>query len=364
MRATAHGPAGRTVPLPHRATGWRPTGWAAGLAWACTAGLAWAQAPAPTPPLAAATATVAQPDATRLDHGLRPRAIAPNTWVIEGAVADFGRANGCNIINTGFIATPAGVIVVNTGPGRLYGEQQRQAIARVTPLPVVRVLNLNLHPDYFFGNQAYGDVPTEALPGSIRGMRAEGQAYEDNLFRLCGDWMKGTESTPARQALQPGVFEWGGHRLELLRLSGHTDDDLVLIDHSTGVVFAGGLVFADRVPTTPHARLVDWQASLERLRQRASALPLRVMVPSHGPVHTDLRGLEQTRDWLQWLAHTLSDSARAGLDLGEVLALPIPPRFAGWAALPAEYVRSVTHLYPQHELAALRGQPAPGVTGR
>ncbi|WP_232788512.1 quinoprotein relay system zinc metallohydrolase 1 [Macromonas nakdongensis] len=341
----------------------RALGRHAGLAWCLAGALQAGPAGAQTTP-AMPPATVAQPALARLDHGLRPRAIARDTWVIEGAVDDFSRANGCNIINTGFIATPAGVLVVNTGPGRLYGEQQRQAIARVTTQPVVRVLNLNLHPDYFFGNQAYADVPTQALPGSIRGMQAEGKAYEDNLFRLCGDWMKGTEATPARQPLQTGVFDWGGHRLELKRLNGHTDDDLVLIDHSTGVVFAGGLVFADRVPTTPHARLADWRASLNSLRQIATGLPLQVLVPSHGPVHSDLRGLEQTRDWLDWLEQTLSRSARDGLDLGEVLRQPIPERFARWAAMPAEFVRSVTYLYPQHELAALRAGPASPVTGQ
>jgi hypothetical protein len=43
-------------------------------------------------------------DAATLDYRLKPRLLAPNTWVIEGAVEDFSRANGCNIINTGFIA--------------------------------------------------------------------------------------------------------------------------------------------------------------------------------------------------------------------------------------------------------------------
>ena len=47
----------------------------------------------------------AQPDMASLDYRLNPRRIAENTWVIEGAVADFSRANGCNIINTAFIAT-------------------------------------------------------------------------------------------------------------------------------------------------------------------------------------------------------------------------------------------------------------------
>lgn len=312
----------------------------------------------------AAPTTLAQPDARTLDYQLQPRQIAANTWVIDGAVDDFSRANGCNIINTAFIATPAGVLVINTGPSRLYGEQQRRAMARATPLPVRRVLNLNLHPDYFFGNQAYADVPTEALAGSISGMQAEGKAYEDNLFRLCGDWMKGTESTPARLAVTPGRFEWGGHALELKRLDGHTSDDLVLIDHTTGVVFAGGLVFSERVPTTPHADLAAWQRSLETLQALVAARPATTVVPSHGPVHRGLAGIGQTRDWLQWLDQTLRGSAQRGLDISEVLQTTVPERFRPWAALPAEFVRSVTHLYPRLEQATLPAASATGVTPR
>ena len=196
------------------------------------------------------------PDVVRLDYDLKPRQIAADTWVIEGEVADFSRANGCNIINTAFIATGAGVLVINTGPSRLYGEQQRRAIERVTKEPVLRVLQLNLHPDYFFGNQAWTDRPTQALAGSIAGMKAEGGAYADNLYRLCGDWMKGSESTPSQQAIDPKTLprteQLGNHRLEMWRLHGHTGDDLVLLDHTTGVLFTGGLVFAERVPTPPH----------------------------------------------------------------------------------------------------------------
>ena len=74
---------------------------------------------------------------------------------------------------------------------------QRSAIASTVNEPVQRVLSLNLHPDYFFGHQAWADVPTQALAGTVAGMRAEGGAYADNLYRLCGDWMQGTEATPA-----------------------------------------------------------------------------------------------------------------------------------------------------------------------
>ena len=290
-----------------------------------------------------------KPDTATFNYDLKPRQIASGTWVIEGAVQDFSRANGCNIINTAFIATGAGVVVINTGPSRLYGEQQRQAIERSTREPVQRVIELNLHPDYFFGNQAWADKPTQALAGSVSGMQAEGTAYADNLYRLCGDWMRGTESTPAREAVMPQTLQLGGHPLELIRLHGHTADDLVVLDRSTGVLFAGGLVFAERVPTTPHAEFAAWLASLDALERLIVSGQVKTVVPSHGPVHSGLAGVRQTRDWLQWLTTLMQTSAERGLDLGEVLRTPVPERFARWAAQPAELHRSLTQWYPRYE---------------
>ncbi len=319
--------------------------WLAGLV--LLAGAAQAQAQLATAPHSSA------PEAAQLDYALQPRRVAENTWVIEGAVADFSRDNGCNIINTGFIATGEGVVVINTGPSRRYGEQQRAAIERVTREPVVRVINLNLHPDYFFGNQAWADRPTQALAGSIAGMRAEGAAYADNLYRLCGDWMKGTEAEPAREPVLPQTLRLGRHALELRRFQGHTDDDLVLMDHSTGVVFAGGLVFASRVPTTPHADVPRWLTSLDALEAWMQASDSRLLVPSHGPVRADRSGLAQTRDWLRWLDAQMRAGAERGLDLSEMLAMPVPARFASWAAQPAEWQRSLTQWYPVHERRAL-----------
>jgi quinoprotein relay system zinc metallohydrolase 1 len=303
-------------------------------------------------------------DAARLDYQLQPRQIAPGTWVLEGAVDDFSRANGCNIINTGWLSTAAGTLVINTGPSRLYGEQQRDALTRVAAQPVKKVVSLNLHPDYFLGNQAWGDVPTAALPGSRAGMQAEGRAYEDNLYRLCGDWMRGTEFRPSREDVQLGPFDWGGHALEWVRLQGHTDDDLLLIDHTTGVLFAGGLVFANRVPTVPHAHLDRWIASLQRIRQWITQGRVKTVVPSHGPVHTGSQGVDQTLDWLQWLHARMQTSAARGLDISEVLRLPIPERFASWAALRPEYVRNVTTLYPRYETEQFSLQTAPAVTAK
>ncbi|CAJ0812167.1 hypothetical protein LMG19087_01347 [Ralstonia wenshanensis] len=291
--------------------------------------------------------------AERPDYHLVPQAVAPDVWVLEGANADFSARNGCNIINTAFIDTGDGVLVINTGPSLLYGEQQRQAIRTVTSAPVRWVFNLNLHPDYFFGNQAYADVGPQALPGTIAGAQREGAAYADNLYRICGAWMQNTVSTPPGVPLTPGTRTMGSHRIDLIRLDGHTDDDLVLVDRTSGVVFAGGIAFRDRIPTTPHANIAHWLASLDALQKIVADSGARVLIPSHGPALGKADAITQTRQYLQWLEARMRRAAAEGRDLAEVIAMPVDAPYAQWGGMPAEYVRNVTRFYPRYENAAL-----------
>ncbi|MBL8447133.1 MAG: quinoprotein relay system zinc metallohydrolase 1 [Zoogloeaceae bacterium] len=283
------------------------------------------------------------------DYHLRPQAIAPDTWVLEGRTEDFSVDNGGNIVNTAFIVTPAGVVVIDSGPSLRYGQQLLAAIGRITPLPVVKVLITHHHPDHFLGNQAFPAATLAALPETIRDLTREGKAFTENMYRLTGDWMKGTEMVVPGQALTPGILEVGNHRLELLALAGHTDADLAVFDQTTGVLFGGDLVFHQRAPTTPHARISAWLSSLDHLATR----PYRVIVPGHGPVATDDAPLRQTRAYLVWLNRTMGEGAAAGLDMTEMLTRPLPPDFRALAVQPVEYRRSVAHLYPAAEQAAL-----------
>ena len=96
----------------------------------------------------------------------------------------------------------------------------------------------------------------------------------------------------------------------------------MLIDHSSGVVFAGGLVLP-RIPTTPHADLPARLASLDAPETKLNTVALKAWCPTRS-VYPDLRGLHQTRDYLRWLDQFLSTSATAGLDMSGVLATHCP----------------------------------------
>jgi len=289
---------------------------------------------------------VGLPALADFDYRLAPRQIAQGTWVLEGSTDNFQKANGGNVVNTAFIVTDAGVVVIDSGPSKRYGEAMRQAIAGVTDKAVIEVLLTHHHPDHVLGNQAFAEVPIAALAGTTELLRQQGDAMTENMYRLVGDWMRGTEVVLPTEVVQPGRREVGGHRLRLLGLAGHTGADLAIFDETTGVLFAGDLVFYERALTTPNSPGLDvWQRDLDTLQ----ALPWQQLVPGHGPVASDSRPFAQMHDYLRWLDGLMREGAEQGADMVEMIRSPVPERFAAISLTRYELIRSVSHLYPRYE---------------
>lgn len=290
-----------------------------------------------------------QVDARAADYPITPQAVAPDSWAVIADTGYFTPQNGGFLVNSAFIATADGVVVIGSGPSRAFGEQYRRVIERTTGKPVRELVITHKHPDHFLGNQAFRDVPIRADDKTTAMLRAEADGLAENLYRLVGDRMQGTEPVLPSAPLTPGVRDIGGHRLEFIALSGHTQSDVAVFDHTSGVLYAIDQVFNGRTPTLPNATLADWLAALDRLE----ALPFKMLVPGHGPVAYDAGPIRATRRYLQWLDTTLKDAARRGLTPNEVMALPIPAEFAGWAEARTEWRRSIGFLYSRYELAEL-----------
>ena len=290
----------------------------------------------------------------------KPQRVADGVYVLEGAREHFSRENDGDIVNTGFIDTPAGVVVIDTGPSFRYGRAQRAAAKAVTGHEVIHAYVTHAHPDHFLGGQAYVGVPVQALKPTVKRIARDGEDLAQNLYLLVGGAMTGTvavapaalpgSDAPAQSSTRPTTVEFGGRRLQLLGLDGHTDADLVVFDEQTGTLFAGDLVFFERAPTTPDADIGRWLAALDRL----DSMPYKVLVPGHGPIVRGPEAIRQTRDYLNWVRETLKAAADQGLDMNEVMRLKAPERLARLAVLEAEWQRTVMHLYPKVEADSLK----------
>ena len=106
----------------------------------------------------------------------------------------------------------------------------------------------------------------------------------------------------------PTELTVGGTRL-LLQPAGpsHTPEDLVVYLPKEKVLFAGDLVFRNRIPFVGQANSGHWIESLQTLLK----FDATVIVPGHGPYSTEARkDTELTRDYLVYLRATMGQAAK------------------------------------------------------
>jgi quinoprotein relay system zinc metallohydrolase 1 len=277
-------------------------------------------------------------------------AVAPGIWVVRGADAAIAMANGGAIANISIIATDAGPVLIDAGASHRHGVALAALARRLTGKPVARVYLTHLHPDHSFGASAFPADLVAATPAVAAQVAGDAAGFSTGLYRLLGDWMRGTELPAPALVASAGPVEIGGRRLRLFTLSGHSAADLAVLDEATGTLISGDLVFHNRAPATPHADLAQWRRALDTL----AGLGHQRLVPGHGPVDpTPGAAIAQTRAWLDWLEPALKAALEAGLTMVEAGEMAIPPEFSELAVARLELQRSVSHFWPALEAARL-----------
>lgn len=306
--------------------------------------------------LAALTALAGAPilpmfdaQAAPLAYTLEPKLLTEGVWMISGVPEAVNARNGGAIANIAILATSEGAIIIDTGPSLRYGRQLRALAQTLTGRDVARVYLTHFHPDHIFGTQAFAAGTVAATPGVIKGLRELGEGFASAMYSAAGDWMRGTEVVIPTHAITQRYEDVGDRRMRFLAMKGHTGADLAIFDETTGVIFAGDLVFLDRAPTTPHADIGSWKVALATL----GGIPHTLIVPGHGPAESNTRGLDQTRIWLTEIEILIATAFERGLDMTEAMALPLPAWTQTVALARYEFERTVMHLYPKLEASRL-----------
>lgn len=287
--------------------------------------------------------------AAPLVYRIEPKPIAEGVWMIEGAAAPIDRENGGAIANITIFNTREGAVVIDAGPSHAYGEALKSAAGRLTGKPVARVYVTHIHTDHSLGATAFAPEVVATTPELAADLKARGSSLTDAMYRVVGDWMRGSTTPEPGRVLSGETEDVGERRFRFMTLGGHTSSDLCLFEERSGLLIAGDVVFLDRAATTPDADLPRWRQSLDRLAD----VPHRLLVPGHGPAETGARGLRQTREWLDMVEDEIGAGFERGLDVTELMASPLPGWTDGVAVSRYEFARSVMHLLPKLETARL-----------
>ena len=239
--------------------------------------------------------------------------VSPSAWFVQGDSALGSPANRNFISNSGFVVTPAGVVVIDALGSPQLARDLLAEIARITPLPVTHVILTHYHADHIYGLQEFKQRGAKIIGhrAALEYLNSETAANRLVASRTdLAPWIDAsTRLVPADEWITgPRELVLGGATLQLLPVGpAHTPEDLVVNLESEHVLFAGDVVFRGRVPYVGQADSRQWIAALGKLLE----LQPKVMLPGHGAMSaTPRQDLELTRDYLAYLRETMGTAAR------------------------------------------------------
>lgn len=251
-----------------------------------------------------------------LDTPLDIAEIRPGVYVHEGVHEDIGAGNCGDIANIGFIVGEASVAVIDPGGSPATGLRLRKAVEVVTSLPISHVVITHSHPDHFFGASQMGsEVAVVAHKNYARALAQRGRFYIERFSALFSDTEELELVRPTLQVEKQELINLGNRELRLIaHKTAHTDNDLSVFDVESGVLWAGDLLFHDRIPSLDGS-VSGWLDVMDELAQSVPDL----VVPGHGSVGLWQDIAPKQRHYLQLLRSEIRDVISANGRLSKAI---------------------------------------------
>jgi quinoprotein relay system zinc metallohydrolase 2 len=286
--------------------------------------------------------------ATEAEFTLRD--IADGVFAYQGVNELMHPENEGAIANLGVVVGSDAVAVIDSGGSLVEALAFIAAIEKTTSKPVRYLINTHVHPDHIFGNAAFRPLGPEIVGhrNLLAALEARGQYYLHSYREQLGDKiMEGIEIVPPTLLVDDILqLDLGGRVLELKAWeAAHTDNDLTVLDATSGTLFAGDLAFMGHLPTIDGS-LLGWLRQMDAL----AAIEAQRVVPGHGPVSSAWpAALDDERRYFDVLAADLRKAIKQGTPLAEAVKTAGRSEAPNWALFDDFNERNATAAYAELE---------------
>lgn len=275
--------------------------------------------------------------------------VSEGVYVHFGQHLDIDTGYQGDICNTSFVVGSKGVAVIDTGGSLKVGKQLREAIRKVTPLPVLYVINTHVHPDHIYGNAAFvADkaqfVGHDKLAGA---MHARHEQYDRLNAKFLHDDAKGSEQIMPTLIVKTTLeLDLGNRKLVLTaHPQAHTNTDISVVDSKTNTLFTGDLLFIERTPVV-EADVKGLIAELEKFK----AVQYAQVVPGHGPNTTDgVTAINNAQRYLNQLLNDIRANIKQNHGMEKAMETAAASEKDKWVLFDIANRRNVNTIYPALE---------------
>jgi glyoxylase-like metal-dependent hydrolase (beta-lactamase superfamily II) len=237
--------------------------------------------------------------------------VVDNVYAIVGPLGQRNLDNDGLNANFGFVVTPQGVILIDSGASKLGAEKLDGAIAKVTDKPVRWVVNSGSQDHRWLGNDHFAGKGAQiiALKRTAATQAEFAGQHMQMLAGFLGPRLDGTRPLPATTLLESdeATLELGGETLTLRYTDAHFPGDAWVWLPRRNVMFSGDLVYVDRIlGVLPWSSVKNGQKAFHAME----ALNPRHIVPGHGGVCDLAKAKRDSGDYEDFLANTIGAAAK------------------------------------------------------
>ncbi len=279
---------------------------------------------------------------------LEPIRVSPSAYYIRGDSGIPSQANRGHTSNAGFVVTREDVVVFDALGTPVLGGELIEAIRKITPLPIRRIIVSHYHADHIYGLQSLKDGGAEIWAHRAARAYLESDGAQARLAerrKTLAPWV-GADArlVPADRWLEgEETFRLGGLTFRIFPLGpAHTPEDLAMLVEEEGVLFVGDVMFTGRLPFVGEADSRGWIAAIDRI----VGFRPKILVGGHGGAsHDAAADLRLTRDYLAYLREKMGAAADELEDFESAYRKTDWSRFANLPAFEAVNRRNAYNTY-------------------
>jgi glyoxylase-like metal-dependent hydrolase (beta-lactamase superfamily II) len=249
------------------------------------------------------------PGASAKEFSLKTVKVTEQIYALVGPLA--GRTYENHGLNNtlGFMVTDNGVILLDSGASSKGAAIIEKAIATITSQPVKWVINTGAQDHRWLGNGYFAAKGAEiiALARTVKSQQSFAEQHIRQLSSILKDRFAGTKPFYAGRKISGNhvMLELGGVKLELIWFAGaHYPDDIVVWIPESKTVFAGDLVYMDRmlgILPDERSNPISWAKAFHSMEKLAP----EHIIPGHGNPGGITKARRDTGDYLDWLLENI-----------------------------------------------------------
>ena len=282
------------------------------------------------------------------EYTLQPIKVADSTYCFFGALENITKENGGNMVNTCFVQTKEGYVVIDSGPTFSYASQAYDQMQQIAKLPVKYVIITHDHDDHWLGNSFY-----RSKGALLIGPRTYEQnivvGMETRMQRTLGSKLYGKTKIVNLDTIVDDnlTLKVGTKTFEIKQLvkKAHTQGDLTVYLPDEKVIFAGDVVFNGRLTSLRDGSLIGSIKILEQIE----ALRPKVIIGGHG-YRTDVNATKVLKRYLLEMKEEVQKALDDDISMEEITKKVTMPKYKNMKLYDVLHSRNVFEAYRELEM--------------